>query len=70
MNEIKKEINSLVAALKNDAAYCYSWQANIAMSIVAQFAQKGLRGDFIHNTANDAAKDFLDLLTRIHTDEN
>lgn len=61
MNNISKEIEVLVAALKNDKDYYYSWQANIAMSIVDQFAEKGLSGHFVVDSANIAAKNFLEM---------
>lgn len=68
MNNIVKEMEILTYALRNDKDYFNSWQANIAMAIVDQFAKQGLKGDLIHNTANFAAKDFLKCLMRSRPD--
>lgn len=71
--EILKAIDVLIAALKEDkseGSYYYSWQANIAMAFKDEFDSKvnEYSGPEIHEIANQAAKNFLDMLCRKSND--
>ena len=66
---IKEAVDTFVKALKEDEQYYYSWQSNIAMSFVDEFNRKQPDGFFlslisldIHEVANKAAKNFLNML--------
>jgi hypothetical protein len=73
---LRLSIDKLTLELSKDKAegsYYYSWQANIAMAFKDEFCRKyeegGEKGAVyeledldIHEIANDAAKNFLDLL--------
>lgn len=67
---IKEAVDQLVKALKEDPGYYNAWQANIAMSFQDEWRRKADScptildtGDLdIHEIANDAAKNFLNLL--------
>ena len=72
-NKLKEAIEVLIDALKEDkseGSYYYSWQANIAMSFVDEFNRNP--GEYTSNVeypllleiANQAAKNFLDLLIK------
>lgn len=63
---IKKEIDVLRKALK-DPGYYYSWQANIAMAFKDEYSRnkkKYKNRQDIHEIANNAAKNFLNILMR------
>lgn len=74
--EISKAIDVLIAALnedKSEGSYYYSWQANIAMAFKDRFYQETLKGHTgnhvdISMVANEAAKNFLDMLCRKSND--
>jgi transposase len=67
---IKKEVDVLRKALKEDEGYYISWQANIAMQFKDEYGRKmeelgtQYNSDIIHEVANTAAKNFLDLLIK------
>ena len=69
-NGIKKEVDVLRNALKESDSYYYSWQANIAMAFVDEWQRTAEKGglpvtrESIHEIANKAAKNFLNLLIR------
>jgi hypothetical protein len=71
--ELSNATKILAEELKNKSEYYYNWQANIAMAFKDEFCRKyeegGEKGAVyeledldIHEIANDAAKNFLDLL--------
>lgn len=66
MMEVPNAMKVLKAALsedKSEGSYYYSWQANIAMAFQDQFQRSyDMDKGNIHQVANDAAKNFLDLL--------
>ncbi len=57
-------IERLQKALKEDDDYFYGWQANIAVAYQDEAARNKSRDSvkFIHETSNQAAKNFLNLL--------
>jgi len=63
-------VSHLISELKKDEGYYYSWQANIAMAFKDEFHRqagqpgevKHVNSDDIHEIANQAAKNFLNLL--------
>lgn len=65
---IKKEVDVLCKALKEDEGYFISWQANIAMAFKDEYERTmnelntHYNHDIIHLIANRAAKNFLNLL--------
>lgn len=65
---IKKEVDILVNTLKGDPGYYYTWQANIAMAFKDEYNRATENGKIVgidlHSIANNAAKNFLDLLIR------
>jgi len=67
---IKKEIDVLCKTLREDEGYYISWQANIAMQFKDEYHRRmeklGIQydSDVIHEIANTAAKNFLDLLIK------
>ncbi len=63
----KEAVKQLVKALKEDEGYKYSWQANIAMAFKDEYARTVSSGKPIigvHEIANTAAINFLNLLCR------
>jgi hypothetical protein len=59
----------LFKALRKDKDFYYSYQANIAMAFKDEYARHKrlkpyLNNNDIHNIANNAAKDFLNLLIK------
>lgn len=74
--EISKAIDVLIAALnedKSEGSYYYSWQANIAMAFKYEYDSKikmvhNMHESLIHDIANQAAKNFLDMLCRKSND--
>lgn len=69
VSNLSQSIIILVDELKNDPGYFYAWQANIAMAIKDEFDRRLLTkestGDIfkdIHDTVNQGAKNFLNLL--------
>lgn len=70
--ELKDAVQTLCDALmedKSEGSYYYSWQANIAMAFRDEYErvnpnmQDGNK-EVLHRIANNAAKNFLDLLCR------
>lgn len=65
---IKKELDVIRRALREDEEYYYGWQANIAMSFVDEylkvFAADDILKDDLYGVANAAAKNFLDRLIK------
>jgi hypothetical protein len=67
---IKKEVDVLRKALKEDEGYYISWQANIAMAFKDEYDKimnelnTQYNHDIIHLIANRAAKNFLNLLIK------
>ncbi len=70
--ELKNAVNTLIEELskdKSEGSYYYSWQANIAMAFKDEFYRETLKGHTgnnvdVHKVANQAAKNFLDLLIK------
>lgn len=64
----KQAIEQLVKALKEDEEYYYSWQANIAMAFKDEMDRYYKTGEIdretVHKAANQAAKNFLNLLIK------
>jgi hypothetical protein len=67
---IKKEVDILCKTLKEDEGYYIVWQANIAMAFKDEFDRTmnelntQYNSDIIHLIANNAAKNFLNLLIK------
>jgi hypothetical protein len=62
---IKKEMDVLRKALKEDEGYYISWKANIAMAFKDEYdrnTKKYKNKNDIHEIANKAAKNFLNIL--------
>lgn len=60
-------VKTLIKALKGDKDYYYMWQSNIAMMFYDEYRRdKKQYKSFndIHRIANQAAKNFLDLLKK------
>lgn len=79
--DLKQAVDILCNALREDkseGSYYYSWQANIAMAFQDEFNRyaiekeiEGSASNFnIHVIANNAAKNFLDLLIYKPENEN
>jgi hypothetical protein len=65
--KISNAVKLLVKELKKDNSYYYSWQANIAMSFKDEYnryCKRYKNRTDIHKIANNAAKNFLNLLMR------
>lgn len=62
--DVKKELDVVRKALKDDKSYYFSWQSNIAMAFVDECYRKGISHGKLHEVANDAAKNFLDMLIK------
>jgi len=71
-SKLKKAVETLCEELakdKSEGSYYYSWQANIAMAFQDEFWRTYNKEGFsenelneIHTIANEAAKNFLNLL--------
>ena len=62
---VAKAIERITTAMNNDkspGSYYYSWQANIAMAFVDEWNRWDKPECYIHEVANNAAKNFLELL--------
>ena len=66
---IKKAIKILIKELGKDKEFYYGWQANIAMAFKDKYYnykkkknKRWLNQQDLHNIANEAAKEFLNLL--------
>jgi len=60
--ETKEAIDKLRTELSKDDSYYYSWQSNIAMAFLDELVKWGYRLPDQHEIANQAAKNFLDML--------
>ena len=63
----KSIIANLINELRSDEGYYYSWQSNIAMAFFDEYYRNNKRyknKDDIHKIANEAAKNFLNLLIK------
>ncbi len=63
--KLKKACKKVFKELRKDEGYYYSWQANIAMSFKDEYdrcLKKYKNQKDIHQIANIAAKNFLNLL--------
>lgn len=66
INHAEIGIRNLSKALKRDPQYWITWQANLAMAFKdqAHWDKRKWNKHELHETANNAAKCFLDLLIR------
>jgi len=67
MKKIKEAVSVLSKALKEDNDYYYGWQSNIAMAFKDEYNRNRknyMNSDDIHKVANEAAKNFLNLLIK------
>jgi hypothetical protein len=62
----QEAIKTVQAALRRDKELYYSFQANIAMQFVDENRRQGSRDSYkkVHGVANEAAKNFLNLLMK------
>jgi hypothetical protein len=60
--ETKDAVNKISKELKTDLGYYFSWQSNIAMSFLDELSRAGYKLPNQHEIANNAAKNFLNLL--------
>lgn len=60
----KEAMDHLCKALKEDAAYRYSWQANIAVQFQDACKRAEINFPGLHRLSNEAADNFLTLLTK------
>lgn len=79
--ELKQAVEALCKALAEDKAegsYYYAWQANIAMAFKDEYDQSANLDELyphqkshinIHEIANNAAKNFLDMLIKSPSNE-
>ena len=64
---VAKAMDRIVTELKGDkseGSYYYSWQANIAMAFMDEWNRWEKPECYVHEVANNAAKNFLDLLIK------
>jgi len=66
---VEKEMKVVCDAIKNDEGYRITWEANIAMAFKDEWSryfkdQPTHNEDYVHIISNNAAKNFIDLLTR------
>jgi len=67
MNRTAKAVRILSKELKKDSAYYYGWQSNIAMAFFDAYnrnPKKYKNREDIHEIANEAAINFLNLLIK------
>jgi len=65
--EISTAVSKLNEVLRTDREYYNAWQANIAIQFIDAYREEmcvTLSYDVLHKIANDAAKNFLDLLIK------
>lgn len=62
--ETRKAVSVLSKALSADESFYYGWQSNIAMAFYDEYRRAGnnLSHSAVMAVANQAAKNFLDLL--------
>jgi hypothetical protein len=64
---MKLVIDKLTEHLRKDEGYYYAWQANIAMAFYDEFRRSKPKNlTQVHKTANEAAKNFLDMLINLN----
>lgn len=71
-NDIKKSVKILTDAIRNDNELYYVYQANIAMAFKDEFYRNNKKyknTEDIHEIANTAAKNFLNLWIRPQEEE-
>jgi hypothetical protein len=63
---LKKAIKVLSKSLREDKEFYYGYQSNIAMCFVDEAKKQRTRDSYkkLHNVANEAAKNFLNLLIK------
>jgi len=62
--DIKNELDVVRKELQNDEGLYFAWQSNIAMAFVDACDKEGIKHEKLHEVANNAAKNFLDLLIK------
>jgi hypothetical protein len=64
--KLSKACKVVFDALRNDEDYYRSWKDNIAMTFYDEYRRTGNKLPYyrVHLVANEAAKNFLDLLIR------
>ncbi|MCP4651589.1 MAG: hypothetical protein GY853_16125 [PVC group bacterium] len=62
--EFKDVYDRFVGTLHEDKELYYAYQSNIAMSFVDELRRQGYKLPDEHKIANNAAKQFLDLLIK------
>ena len=55
-------LEKLIEKLKSDKDFYYSWQSNIAMAFYSEYDKDPF--EHMHKIANQAAKNFLNLLIK------
>ena len=68
--EFGDAFNRWAEELRKDKELYYAYQSNIAMSFKDVLANAGINFPQLHDLANDAAKNFLNLLIVKGTKEN
>jgi hypothetical protein len=59
---IQKAVKTVVNEMESDPSYRLAWQANIAVQFMDELQRRGVKLEDAHGIANEAAKNFLDLL--------
>lgn len=62
--DAKYAVTILVDELSKDPHYFYAWQANIAMAFKDECSRNNVDFESLHEVANQAAINFLNLLIR------
>lgn len=65
--DCKEAMDVVTKALREDPGYYIGWQANIAMAFIDEYKRRlGMERttEILHEIANQAAKNFLDLLKK------
>lgn len=69
---IKQAIDKFIEELRKDPEYFNGWQANIAISFqdeLSRYRHHNINNHDVHEITNNAAKNFLKLLTHVNTEE-
>jgi len=61
---IKNEMDVIRKELWNDKELYCGWQSNIAMAFMDECHRMGIKHKKLHEVANNAAKNFLNLLIK------
>jgi len=64
MKKLKKEIDIVAKALREDKELFFTWQSNIAMAFFDEARRNKLYSSKLHSISNTAAINFLDMLIR------